>query len=292
MKKTEARRLAITLGVLILAALFAWAGSSDTVEWSGVPLYAVVVAAAFIVQWLVYIPSQIFHTERFFDLTGSLTYSLITLGVLAANEDRGVRATVLGVLVIVWAVRLGSFLFIRISKDKSDSRFDEIKKSPMRFFNVWTIQGLWITVTASAAWIAISSNNQSKPDVLFYVGICIWVVGFAFEVIADAQKRRFRARTDKTEPFITSGLWAWSQHPNYFGEVAMWTGIALVALGNLSGWQLIGLMSPVFVYVLLTKVSGIPTLEAKAETKWGDDPAYQAYKARTSILFPMPPRRK
>jgi steroid 5-alpha reductase family enzyme len=115
-------------------------------------------------------------------------------------------------------------------------------------------------------------------------------VGFLFEAVADDQKRRFRANPANEGRFIASGLWAWSRHPNYFGEITLWFGIALVALPALSGWQYATLISPVFVYLLLTRISGIPLLEARAKKRWGDEPAFQAYRARTPVLFPRPPK--
>jgi steroid 5-alpha reductase family enzyme len=115
-------------------------------------------------------------------------------------------------------------------------------------------------------------------------------VGFAIEVAADQQKRRFRADSSNRDGFIQSGLWAWSRHPNYFGEIALWIGIALIALPVLSGWQLATLISPVFVYLLLTRISGVPLLEARANKKWGEDPNFVAYMRSTPALFPRPPR--
>ncbi|MBC8187024.1 MAG: DUF1295 domain-containing protein, partial [Proteobacteria bacterium] len=122
------------------------------------------------------------------------------------------------------------------------------------------------------------------------LGGFLWVAGFAIEVAADQQKRRFRADPSNRERFIRSGLWAWSRHPNYFGEIILWIGIALIALPVLSGWQLATLISPVFVYVLLTRISGIPLLETRAKKKWGKDPDFAAYMRSTPVLFPRPPR--
>jgi steroid 5-alpha reductase family enzyme len=111
-------------------------------------------------------------------------------------------------------------------------------------------------------------------------------VGFALEAVADQQKRRFRERPENAGRFIATGLWAWSRHPNYFGEILLWTGVALVALPALDGWQLATLLSPVFVTLLLTRVSGVPLLEERADARWGDDPEYLAYKKRTPLLVP------
>ena len=285
------KKLLVPVAVVALAALFAWAGSWQGATVGALPVFAIAVMLAFAVQWAVFIPSQVLHTERFYDLTGSLTYILISLALLLVIPERSPRAVVLGLLVAIWAARLGSFLFRRISKDGSDSRFDEIKRSPLRFFTVWTVQGLWITMTASAAWIAMSSGNQAPLGVSFFVGVAIWAIGFVIEVTADLQKSRFRSKPSNRGRFIATGLWSWSQHPNYFGEITMWVGIAVAAAPNLSGWLYVGLLSPVFVVVLLTKVSGIPLLQRKAEATWGDDPDFRSYRERTPLLVPRPPRQ-
>jgi steroid 5-alpha reductase family enzyme len=136
----------------------------------------------------------------------------------------------------------------------------------------------------------MTSTERPPFGVLGWLGFALWLVGFLFEAVADDQKRRFRANPANEGRFITSGLWAWSRHPNYFGEITLWFGIALIALPALSGWQHATLISPVFVYLLLTRISGIPLLEARAKKRWGDEPAFREYKARTPVLFPRPPK--
>jgi len=289
MKKNLKPVIAIVV-VILLGVLVAWAGSTNGAELGSVPLFALAVAAAFIIQWLVYIHAQLTMTEKFFDLVGSLTYTSISLIILLTVPNLSTRSLVLGLMVMLWALRLGPFLYLRIKKDGRDSRFDEIKKVPLRFFNVWNIQGLWVTFTASAAWIAMTSADQVDIDWLFFLGVALWIVGLVIEVTADVQKRLWRSKPENKGRFITSGLWAWSRHPNYFGEITLWLGVALVALPNLSGWQYVGLLSPVFVTILLTKVSGIPLLEKQGEERWGDERAYRDYVERTSVLIPLPPK--
>lgn len=115
------------------------------------------------------------------------------------------------------------------------------------------------------------------------------MIGFAIEVISDRQKSRFRE--ENKEGFITSGLWSWSRHPNYFGEIVLWLGIAIIALPTLSGWQWATMISPIFVIVLLTKISGVRMLEVSGKKRWGTDEGYQAYLASTSVLIPLPPKK-
>jgi steroid 5-alpha reductase family enzyme len=249
-------------------------------------VFAIAVATAFVIQWVVFVPSYLARTERFFDLTGSVTYIAVTLGLLLLAGSWDARRVLLAVLVLVWAVRLGIFLFGRVSRSGADDRFDEIKGSFPRFLAVWTIQGLWVSVTAAAAWIAISASRQVGIDAFAVVGFLLWAAGFAVEVVADHQKSRFRADPAHRGRFISTGLWSRSRHPNYFGENLLWIGVAVIALPVLDGWHWVGLVSPVFVAMLITRVSGVPLLEAKAEAKWGGQPDYEEYKQTTPVLVP------
>jgi steroid 5-alpha reductase family enzyme len=154
----------------------------------------------------------------------------------------------------------------------------------------WTLQGLWVLLTLSCGLAAMTTAHPEPLGAVAGAGAALFLLGFTIEAVADHQKRRFRQDPAHEGRFITTGLWAWSRHPNYFGEIVLWTGIALVALPALDGWQHATLVSPVFVFVLLTRISGIPLLEARAEKRWGDDPEFRAYTERTPKLVPRPPR--
>lgn len=286
MTKQSRASLITVVVALAIGALVAWAGSQGNATLGGIPLFALAVATAFLIQVIVYIPSVLARTERFFDLTGGATFALISAGLLIAAPKPDARSWILAAMVIIWALRLGSFLFLRIRRSGADSRFDEIKGQPLRFLQVWIMQGLWVSLTASAAWIAMSSTERVDFGVLTIVGIVVWLFGITFEIVADAQKSAFKADPANKGRFITTGLWSRSRHPNYFGEIVLWLGVFLVAAPALSGWQWIALLSPVFVFFLLTKVSGIPLLEAKASRTWGDDAGYEAYRLRTPALLP------
>jgi len=278
-----------TAAAVLVGALVAWAGSTGSVPFLGWPLFALCGLAAYLIQWIVFVPSFLARTEHYFDLTGSLTYiTLVIATALAA--DGGPRSWLLAGLVTVWAARLGSFLFLRVRQDGRDVRFDAIKQSFLRFFMTWTLQGLWVFLTLAAALAAMTSTDPAPLGVLAWVGVALWALGFTIEAVADAQKRAFKKDPTREKDFITSGLWAWSRHPNYFGEITLWIGIAFIAAEVLAGWQWLTLVSPLFVYLLLTRISGIPMLEASGKKRWGDDPAYQAYRERVPVLFPRPPK--
>jgi steroid 5-alpha reductase family enzyme len=286
MKKADRNSLIAFPILILVGVLVAYAGSQGGSKYNGVPVFALCVGLTFLIQWIVFVPSYLSQTEKFFDLTGSLTYiSVITIDLLlSGNFDA--RVVLLWALVIVWAVRLGTFLFGRIRKAGRDDRFDEIKPSFIRFLNVWTIQALWVTFTMAAALVAITTTVRKGLDAFAVVGFLIWVFGFAFEVIADSQKSRFAADPANKGRFIQTGLWAKSRHPNYFGEIMLWIGVAFIALPVLTGLQWVALISPLFVALLLTRVSGVPLLEAKADKKWGGQPDYEEYKKKTPVLLP------
>ena len=286
MKKIEIYSL-IGLPVVILMGLgVALAGGQGGALVFGIPLFAFSVGLAFLVQWLAFIPAYLMQTEGFFDLTGSLTYISVTIVSLLLSPVVDARSILLLALVVIWAARLGSFLFRRIHQAGKDSRFDEIKPSFIRFLVTWTLQGLWVTFTLAAALAAITTTVRKELGIFALIGFLIWIFGFAFEVVADSQKGRFRANPENKGKFIHTGLWAWSRHPNYFGEIVLWTGAAVIALPILRGWQWVTLISPVFVALLLTRISGVPMLEKRADEKWGGQEDYEAYKKRTPVLIP------
>ncbi len=291
-KQATSRSVAVFLLVVLLGAGIAWAGSQGGASVGGVPVFALLVGIAFAIQWIAFVPAYLKQTEHYYDLTGSFTYILVTVLAALLSGHTDARSLLLAALVVVWAGRLGPFLFRRVRRSGRDDRFDALKPDFWRFLNVWTIQGLWVTLTLAAAMAAITATDRPGIDVLAVVGLVVWAIGFGLEAVADQQKNRFRADPANAGSFIRTGLWAWSRHPNYFGEITLWVGVAIIALPVLSGWQYLTLISPVFVYLLITRVSGVPLLEAKADRKWGAQPDYEQYKASTPVLVPRPPRSR
>lgn len=282
------REFAQAFIALLVALLVGWAGSQHGHSVGGIPVMMLCVFVAFLIQWVMFLHAWKNRTERFFDLTGSITYvTVLAVALLLGNGDP--RSLLITVLVAVWAVRLGTFLFGRVTQDGHDRRFNQIKNSFSTFFMTWSLQGLWVSFTLACGLAAMTAVEAQPLGAFAVIGVAVWLLGFTFEVIADRQKTAFRAEAENQGQFITSGLWAWSRHPNYFGEIVLWLGIALIALPVLKGWQYLTLISPLFVYVLLTKISGVGMLERRADRAWGEDPEYQAYKARTPVLIPRPP---
>ena len=276
--------------VLFISGGLAVAGSQGSVYVPRVPLFAICASIGFVLHWLVFIPGFIYQTEHYFDLTGSISYiaSVTVAAVLHPNLD--LRGLIICVLIFIWAARLGSFLFIRVKKAGQDRRFTEMKTRFWRYLLTWTLGGAWVFITTAAGLAAITSMTQRPLGIWIILGILLWTTGFSIEVIADRQKTRFRKDPENSENFITTGLWNYSRHPNYFGEIILWLGIAVIAFPTLVGWQFLTLISPFFVTFLLIKISGVKLLEEGGQKRWGDDPAYQKYLATTSVLVPLPKR--
>jgi steroid 5-alpha reductase family enzyme len=289
MNKANRRAIIALPIILMVAALIAWAGSQGGYTVSGIPIFALCVALAFILQWIAFIPAYNLQTEKFYDLMGSITYLSVSLLAVLLSPVVDARSWLLLGIISIWTIRLGFFLFQRVRAAGEDRRFRDIKPSFARFLLTWTVQGLWVSLTIAAALAAITTMTRRDLGFIGLLGFLVWLIGFGIEVIADQQKSRFRADPNNSGNFINTGLWSWSRHPNYFGEILLWIGVTIIAIPVLSGWQWLTLISPLFVVVLLTRVSGVPMLEKSADEKWGGQADYEEYKARTSLLILWPP---
>ncbi len=278
----------------ILFSLIAFSIGYGIALLTGLELIQNAILIAYIIQWIAFIPAYIFQTEKFYDLTGSITYLTVVTYVSYhsyATMNVNLPSIVLAACILLWTIRLGSFLFMRIHKAGEDKRFREIKPSPTRFFMTWTLQGMWVSICSMCALTAIASTNGVVQNSLFFIGLLVFVIGFVIEIIADMQKSNFRKDPKHKDQFIQQGLWAYSRHPNYFGEITLWTGIAIMSLSSLSGGQYITLISPLFTYLLLVYVSGVRLLEISGMEKWGHLESYQNYVRKTPSLFPTYPKR-
>lgn len=245
------------------------------------------------------------HTERFYDLLGSLTYWAMTLrartfaqqqlpdaGDTAGSTGLSLRQQVCSLCVLAWSARLGSFLAVRAWKH-GDSRFDKVKHHPKVFFIYWMIQGVWCFLTALPVYLSLAQPRRDTAaigpiDIVSWAG---WLGGFCLEVTADRQKTAWKDAGNKG--FIHTGVWRYSQHPNYFGEMMLWASLCASCVNSLGkSWalKLASLASPAFVCFLLRYVSGVPLLQKAAKQKYGSDPQFLDYIARTSLLLPWPPR--
>ena len=273
----------------ILISVLSFAFSYGIAHLTGSIIVKNAVLLAYVIHWIAYIPAYIFQTEKFYDLTGSVTYlSVVWFVFLSTYQSISLNFgnLILVLLISIWTIRLGLFLFMRIHKAGEDKRFRTIKTSASQFFMTFTISGLWVTLCSMCALVAISSPEGLVMNALTYVGIILFIIGFGIEIVADNQKTAFRSIEANKDSFITSGLWSKSRHPNYFGEVLLWFAIAVISFSSLEGLQLITLISPVFTYILLVYVSGVRMLEDMNDKKWADNEQYKSYKKNTPMLFP------
>jgi steroid 5-alpha reductase family enzyme len=218
----------------------------------------------------------------------SYAISFIALAVFVLIKSSSINNYVLlgSLMVIIWAIRIGGFLLYRVIKAGKDKRFDEIRDSFINFGKFWLGQALTVWILTLPL---ITSAKSTKPlGLLSIIGILVWLVGLLIEAAADNQKRIFKNKSKTIHEWIDEGLWHYSRHPNYFGEILVWFGIYIYSFNHLDSLgKLIGLVSPVFIFLLLRFISGIPILEKSADKKWGKDPAYKTYKKQTNLLIPI-----
>jgi steroid 5-alpha reductase family enzyme len=234
---------------------------------------------------LMFIPAFIFKTDKLTDISYALTFVLISFyGLL--NNALTATSLILFLMIFFWAFRLGTYLLIRIRKIGRDKRFDEMREKFFSFLRFWLLQGIsvWIILLPSILFL---NNPYPEFDFLFVLGLIIWLKGLIIESLADYQKYRFINNSENRGKWISSGVWKYSRHPNYFGEILVWLGIFVFAISGLNFCDvLIGVISPVYISLLLVFVSGIPELEKRANEKWGSNPGYQEYKRKTPVLIP------
>jgi steroid 5-alpha reductase family enzyme len=246
-------------------------------------LIALAVNAAF------FAVAAILRTDVVTDLSYSLSFAVLAIVLPFVGARESVQLTA-SLLVLIWAVRLGGYLFRRILRIKVDHRFDDMRDKPLRFARFWLLQAISVAVIMLPVSYLLGRDDAPGFGLWAIAGTAIWLLGLAIEAVADAQKSAFKAKSENRERFITSGLWRYSRHPNYFGEMLVWWGLFAFAVPFLDGAAFVVVIGPVFITLLLLFVSGIPLLERSAEARYGDDPAYREYKRRTSILVPRPPR--
>ena len=280
------KNLFLSLIIIVFAFVLTTFVDQNSVSYGSLSLFLLCTIIIFILQWIVFIPSYLLSTEHFFDLTGSITFITVSILAFLMNDFKNLRQWIVLILILIWALRLGSFLFLRIRKAGEDSRFTTIKKDFSVFFLTWNLQGLWVLFTLFGALTILTSNNNSNFGILDIIGILIWIIGFVIEVVSDRQKSEFKNNKSNAGQFIQSGLWKYSRHPNYFGEILIWTGMAVIGITIYSGLGWLGLISPFFVFVILNYISGVRLLEKQANERWGSNNAYQSYKQKTPVLFP------
>lgn len=281
--------LIIILTILIPSTLSLFI-SDNSISINGYPVLLYCVLISFTIHLIIFIPSAIMKNEKFYDFTGMIAYLSIIIFALQQKyiqiHSIDIYSLVLSLLISIWTLRLGIFLFYRVLKVGEDIRFKDVKNNALKFFVWFSISSLWVSLTTMAAMNVVTSKNYNQDLTLLCIGTIIWIIGFLFEIISDYQKIKFKNNASNKNKFIDSGLWSISRHPNYFGEIVLWIGIYIITLPSTSGLEYLGIISPLFVIVLLNKVSGINLLEASADKRWGSSKEYQKYKKITPKLIP------
>ena len=237
------------------------------------------------IQIALFIPAFKFKTDKLTDLSYGLTFVLLAMIAFLLSDMSSPKLLLL-LMITAWGLRLGIYLFIRINKTKKDSRFDEIRIDFIKFLSFWVLQGISVFVILIPSLLFFQTISAFSLLSLF--GFGVWFLGLVIEAFADQQKFSFINNEKNKGKWVNVGLWKYSRHPNYLGEILCWVGIYLYTYGSLSAaYRLIGLLSPLFIIILLLFVSGVPKLEEKADKKWGDNKDYQKYKKKTAVLIPF-----
>jgi steroid 5-alpha reductase family enzyme len=235
--------------------------------------------------------AMLLRTDKVTDLSYSLSFVVLAVVLLLRGGNFSLLHVVTAMLICAWGIRLGAYLFARIMKTGVDHRFDDMRDRPLRFARFWALQAFTVWVVMLPATRLFSLPGGDGLPAAAIIGLAAWLLGLALEVTSDAQKSAFKKDPANRDRFISSGLWKYSRHPNYFGESLLWWGLFVIAVPAFAGWDFLTALGPLFLTLLLLFVSGIPLLEKSAERKHGKDPAYQEYKRRTSIFVPLPRRR-
>ena len=239
------------------------------------------------INLLLFVPAFIFKTDRLTDISYSITFVALAIFGYEQSARTSFHALIM-FLVLIWAIRLGGFLFIRINKIGKDVRFDGMRDKFIPFLRFWLLQGTSVFVIMLAALLGYAQRSP-RISLLSWIGAIIFVTGLLIEAIADAQKFRFKTSSNHKGQWIDIGIWRASRHPNYLGEMMVWLGLYIVVAPSLgASGRLFGLLSPAYIIALLLFISGIPLLEKSARKKWGDQAAYAQYEAEVPLLIPRP----
>lgn len=233
-----------------------------------------------------FFPAYLLKTDKLTDISYALTFTIVSVYSMLVHPT---PLSITGCcMVCLWALRLGTYLMIRILNMGKDKRFNTIRYNPFKFLAFWLLQGI-TSLIVLLPMIFLTHNKQANN--LTYtamIGCSIYLLGLLIETVADYQKYTFKRDPKHKGKWIEHGLWQYSRHPNYLGEIFVWIGIYVFAFPSLPyPYQLIGAISPIYIFLLLVFVSGIPRLERAADQKWGEKQSYQAYKRRTSVLVPF-----
>ena len=283
---TRSYKHLISFLIILLVIIFlTYILSIDTLSINEIPIVYLFTSSILILNSTFFLHSYIYKTDIFFDLVGSLSF--LSIGVISLLLIPNIDANQILVffLLLFWSLRLGPFLFIRRLGANNDERLEEFFKSPLSLYFLWSMNSLWVFFTSLSMIIIFSSPNENEFGLIQWLGLIVWVTGYVIEVISDSQKTKFN-KFNKGK-FINIGLWKYIRHPNYLGEIIIWVGIFIISLNYIhSLTSFLSILSPIFVFLLLRFITGVPQLEARGKEKWGHLDEYNSYKEKTGLLFP------
>ena len=283
---TRSYKHLISFLIILLVIIFlTYILSIDTLSINEIPIVYLFTSSILILNSTFFLHSYIYKTDIFFDLVGSLSF--LSIGVISLLLIPNIDANQILVffLLLFWSLRLGPFLFIRRLGANNDERLEEFFKSPISLYFLWSMNSLWVFFTSLSMIIIFSSPNENEFGLIQWLGLIVWVTGYVIEVISDSQKTKFN-KFNKGK-FINIGLWKYIRHPNYLGEIIIWVGIFIISLNYIhSLTSFLSILSPIFVFLLLRFITGVPQLEARGKEKWGHLDEYNSYKEKTGLLFP------
>lgn len=232
------------------------------------------------------------------DILWGLAFIVPSIVSHVLNASFNLVNNIITVLVTVWGLRLTYHIFIRNAKSKEDFRYVKYREEYKgKYFDLYFFFKMYMfqyVLSIIISFQAVFSNIKGieKFTILTAVGIAVWIIGYVFESVGDRQLKEFKNDINNKGKLMTSGLWQYTRHPNYFGEACMWWGIYLIAISNYQNFFLI--FSPIVISVLVRYVSGVPLLEKKYDNRenWDQKEAWEKYKRETSIFFPLPKKGK
>ena len=274
-----------TITVLLIIICITYLLSFDSIKINNFPIVYIFTIIILILNTLSFMHSYAFKTDIFFDLIGSISFISVGVASLILITDVDANQILIFFLLIFWALRLGPFLFIRRLSAGPDERLSEYFKSPLSLYFIWTMNSLWVFLTSLSMIIIFSSSQNNEFGLIQWLGLLIWVLGFLIEVVSDTQKSKFNKKNKGA--FIDVGLWKYIRHPNYLGEIIIWLGIFVISISYINSiFTALSILSPIFVFVLLRFLTGVPQLEQRGQEKWGKQEKYLKYKEKTGILLP------
>ncbi|MCB9834765.1 DUF1295 domain-containing protein [Candidatus Nomurabacteria bacterium] len=238
-------------------------------------------------QLIFFVYASSHKTDKLTDLSYGLGFVTVAIYCLSTSPNISSYKLVLLTMIILWGARISTYLLLRIIKTGRDSRFDGIRENFWKFARFWLLQGFSVWVISLPAIYLLSLNQPTEINTWAIIGLIIWLSGVFIETLADLQLYKFRfGNHPETNPWIDSGLWHYSRHPNYFGEILLWWGIFIYGASYYTGTYWLTIIGPIFITLLITKVSGIPILEKSADQRWGKEIEYKKYQRNTPILIP------